>query len=75
MLPGSLRMRGWAWRGQPERSRGQSIVEFAILAPVLMLILLLAVDFGRLFFTYIAVNNAAREGAAYASAQAADGAA
>ena len=50
-------------------------MEFAILAPVLMLILLLAVDFGRLFFTYVAVNNAAREGAAYASAHAADGAA
>jgi hypothetical protein len=34
--------------------------------------MLLAVDAGRLFFTYIAVNNAAREGAAYAGMHAAD---
>jgi hypothetical protein len=34
--------------------------------------MLLAVDFGRLFFTYIAVNNAAREGAFYAADHASD---
>ena len=44
------------------------MVEFALLLPVLMLLLVVAVDFGRLFATYVAVNNAAREGAAYASA-------
>ena len=33
-----------------------------------MLLLVVAIDFGRLFATYVAVNNAAREGAAYASA-------
>ena len=32
-----------------------------------MLLLLLAVDFGRLFFTYIQLNNTAREGAGYAA--------
>jgi len=46
---------------------GQSFVEFAILFPVLLLLLLIAIDFGRLFFTYVQVNNAAREGAAYAA--------
>jgi hypothetical protein len=39
---------------------------------VLLVLMLLAVDFGRLFFTYIAVNNAAREGAAYAAEHARD---
>ncbi len=52
--------------------RGQALVEFALLAPVMLVLLLLAVDFGRLFFTYIAVNNAAREATYYASAHAAD---
>lgn len=38
----------------------------------MLLLLLLAVDFGRLFFTYIAVNNAAREATFYASVHASD---
>ena len=33
-----------------------------------MFVLLFAVDFGRLFFTYIQLNNTAREAAAYAAA-------
>lgn len=41
------------------------MVEFAILAPVLILALLLAVDLGRVLFSYIQITNAAREGAAY----------
>ncbi len=45
--------------------RGQALVEFALVLPVLLLLTLVAVDFGRLFFSYIQVNNAAREGAAY----------
>jgi Flp pilus assembly protein TadG len=49
------------------RSRGQAVVEFALVLPVFLLLLLIAVDFGRLFFTYIQVNNAAREGAHYAA--------
>lgn len=46
---------------------GQSVVEFAILLPLFMLLLLITVDFGRLFFSYVQLNNAAREGAAYAA--------
>ena len=51
--------------GRRKRSRGQALVEFALILPVFMLVMLIAIDFGRLFFTYIQVNNAAREGAAY----------
>ena len=58
--------------GTPTPRGGQALVEFALLAPVLLLLMLLAVDFGRLFFSYVAVNNAAREGAAYAGMHAAD---
>jgi PKD repeat protein len=45
--------------------RGQALVEMAIILPVFLLLLLIAVDFGRLFYTYIEVSNASREGAAY----------
>jgi Flp pilus assembly protein TadG len=44
------------------------MVEFALLLPVLLLLLVVAVDVGRMFATYVAVNNAAREGVAFASA-------
>ena len=60
----SLR-RGLEGRPYPPR-RGQALVEFAILLPVFLLLLVVAVDFGRLFFTYIQINNAAREAANYA---------
>ena len=57
---------------QSERSRGQALAEFALLLPVLLLLMFMAVDFGRLFFSYIAINNAAREATYYAAAHAAD---
>jgi len=58
--------------GHRKHSRGQAVVEFALVLPVMMLVLLIAVDFGRLFFSYIQVNNAAREAANYAGMHAAD---
>lgn len=48
-------------------SSGQSLVELALAVPVLVLLLLAAADFGRLFYVWIAVNNAARAGAQYGS--------
>lgn len=44
-------------------SPGQSLVEFALVLPVLVLILLLILDFGRAFYAYSVISNAAREGA------------
>ena len=41
------------------------MVEFAIILPVFMLMLLFAVDFGRVFFTTIQLSNAVREAANY----------
>lgn len=55
-----------------QHSPGQALAELAIIAPVLLLLMLVAVDFGRLFYTYIQLNNAAREGAAYAAGAVAD---
>ena len=54
------------------RSDGQAVVEFALIVPVMLLMLLLAIDFGRVFFSYVQVSNAAREAANYAAAHAVD---
>jgi Flp pilus assembly protein TadG len=50
-----------------EVSRGQALVELAIILPVLLVLVLAALDLGRLFFAQITVANAAREGAYEAS--------
>jgi len=42
--------------------------EFALVLPVFILIMLIAVDFGRLFGSWVAIHNAARIAANYAAA-------
>jgi Flp pilus assembly protein TadG len=49
------------------RSRGQGLVEFALLAPVLLLILLFAIDFGRALYGWVVLQNSARIAANYAA--------
>ena len=44
---------------------GQSLVEFAFLTPVLLLILLGTIDLGRLYANYVDLKHAARDGAGY----------
>jgi hypothetical protein len=39
------------------------MVEFALLSPLLFLLIMGTVDFGRLIYTYSAISSAAREGA------------
>jgi len=43
--------------------RSQALIEFALISPVLLLLLFGIVDIGRAVFYYDAVNHAAREGA------------
>lgn len=43
--------------------RSQSLVEFAIVAPVLLLLLFGIVDFGRVIYIYATLNQAVNEGA------------
>lgn len=45
--------------------RGQSLLEFALILPVLVIVLVGIFDLGRAFFALITINNAAREGARY----------
>lgn len=48
-----------------DSQQGQSLVEMAIMMIVLLLIMAGVLDFGRMYFTYLALQNAAGEGAAY----------
>lgn len=54
-------------RIQRPASPGQALVEFALILPLLVLLLVMAVDFGRVFFGWVAVQNASRIAADYAS--------
>mgnify|MGYP000500059501 CR=1 FL=1 len=54
------------WLSRPERSRGQALVEFALVAPLLFLLILGTIEAGRFIFYYELLNHAAREGARYA---------
>jgi hypothetical protein len=47
--------------------RGQGLVEFAISFPVVMLMILFGVDFGRVFLGWVTLTNAVREAANFAA--------
>jgi TadE-like protein len=54
------------FRRRKPASRGQALVEAALVMPLLVVILLLALDFGRVYFTQVSLRNAAREASIYA---------
>lgn len=49
------------------RARGQALLEFALLLPVLLLLTLGVIDGARVFTAFVAVTNASREAALFAS--------
>lgn len=53
--------------------RGQAMVEFALVLPILILLLCGIIDFGWIFSNKIAVDNASREAARYAAIHCTDG--
>jgi len=52
---------------QAGRSRGQSLVEFALTLPVILFLTLIAIDFGRVYLGYINLQNMTRIAANYAA--------
>jgi Flp pilus assembly protein TadG len=46
-------------------SPAQALMEGALILPILLILILGAMDFGRLYYTKIVITNAAREGASY----------
>ncbi len=57
---------GDKWKLRKCRRRGASAVELAIILPLFITIVLGCVDFARFAYTYIALTNAVRAGAAWA---------
>ena len=58
-----LRRRGSAYSD----SAGVAAVEFALVLPLFLLLILALIDFGRMFFVIESVTSASREGARYSS--------
>lgn len=56
-------------RGDRGRSRGQALVEFALVFPLFILLLFGLVDLGRLAYINNAISEAAREGARWGTVQ------
>ncbi|MGD8753629.1 MAG: pilus assembly protein [Anaerolineales bacterium] len=53
-----------SYRRNP-RKAGQSLLEFALVLPLLLIVVAGVLDLGRVFFAVIQVTNAAREGVRY----------
>ena len=51
-----------------KKERAQGIVEFALVLPLLLVLMLGIIEVGRLMFIYSSVNSASREAARYGSA-------
>jgi Flp pilus assembly protein TadG len=62
-LPGTLGRD----RGRPARDRGAAAVEFALVLPLLLLLVFGLIDFGRALNAQITLTQAAREGARLAA--------
>lgn len=59
-------MKGLAGLRPPGRRRGQGLVEFSVVALMLVVVLLFVVEMGRMLLVYTTVANAARAGVRYA---------
>lgn len=49
------------------KHRGQSLTEMALMLPIVMMLLAGVLDLGRAYYTFLALRDAAAEGAAYGS--------
>ena len=61
----ALRRNPFRRRRRDRVRSGQSMVELAISLPLLLLLMLGTIDLGRVFFDYVQLRNAVREGAGY----------
>ena len=57
-----------------KRERAATLVEYAIVAPLLFLLLFAIIEFGIIVFSYDTISNAAREGARYGAVNPSDSA-
>ena len=53
---------------EQKKENAQGLVEFALILPILLLVVVGVLEMGRLLFVYSSVTSASREGARYGSA-------
>jgi len=67
--PNGFRRAGSALRHPRNTELGQSLVEFSLVLPIFLVLIFGLVDFGRAFYAWLIVTEAAREGARAAAVQ------
>lgn len=55
-----------------KNKKGQAMVEFAVILPILLLLVMGIIEFGLIFNAYLTIQNASREGARYGITGASD---
>ncbi len=55
------------WQKMTRRKKAQAMVEFALALPILLLLVFGIIEFGRLFYAWILIENATRFGLRYAT--------
>jgi hypothetical protein len=53
-------------RGRSQRTRGQALAEFALIAPIFLFVLFALIELGRAIYYIQVLDSAARDGARYA---------
>jgi Flp pilus assembly protein TadG len=48
-----------------DRERGQDLIEYALVLPIMLLILMSILDLGRVVYVYSSLHNSVRDGARY----------
>ena len=54
-------------RKEQEKEKGQSLVEFALILPILLILLAGVLDVARMYYVYVVLTDAAAEGVSYAA--------
>lgn len=55
-----------------KREEGQALVEFVLVLPILLILLLGMIEFGQIYFSYLLTQSASRDAARYGSVGATD---
>jgi len=69
----AFRLKAFIGKRHRHRTRGQAIVELALILPIMIVLLASAVDLGRLFYAKITIQNAAQQAVLQAARDAAKG--
>jgi hypothetical protein len=73
MTKNGMKQKWFSNREHGQKQLGQGVLEFALALPIMLILIMGIVDFGRMMITYTAVASASREAARYGAAVGDDG--